>query len=77
MVKKKGRKSENFAIIRAGVYKTVYPKGNGYRLLFTGERQLFCHIPHSTKHGHLKREEKGDTQVTSITNRNSPDVEIR
>ena len=44
---RKERKKRKFC---AGVYKTVYPKGKRYRLLFTGERRLFCHIPHSTKH---------------------------
>ncbi len=49
--KKRGkkRKERRKRKIRAGVYKTVYPKGNCYRLLFTGERQLFYHIPHSPK----------------------------
>ena len=47
-------------------------KGNRYRLLFTGERQLFCHISHSTKH-ETRRKEKicagvpAETPISSLS----------
>ena len=47
--RKKGKKGKEKKRFVPEYIRQLIPKGNRYRLLFTGERHLLCHIPHSPK----------------------------